>query len=811
MKLNLDGIKKICALGTQLTGIEFKPSHYQMVESRLKIRISQLGLVSLEDYLSHLEKNSAQEKDYLVSLMTTHHTYFFREFNHFEFLIREGLAQVVEQLKAKNEKLLKVWCAASSTGEEAYSLALFLDYHLKQIAPQMDYVVYATDIDPISVQKAQNGVYKNEDINQSPNMYIDNKIVKGTGTANGFSKVKKEIKSKVHFGVLNLFHAADYQPSLQFDLIFCRNVFIYFKQDDVKKISKILMSKLSPFGYLVTGVSESLTRLDLEIKSVATCVYQSKSAQTLKVQKLQPLVETNQTVRILCIDDSPTVTSLLKKVLSVEKNYKVTAVAKDGQEALSLLQTQEFDLVTLDLNMPVLDGVGFLKKYKGSAPVLVISSINREDMSLAQEALRLGAKDYVEKPSLNDIDQSGNQIRSKIKMILAAQSVTSSAKVPQPSLSRPPEHKIQKINQPVLTVSPASFQGKPFKVLILDDSQTVLSLLDKMISSEKKLVVVSKIDDSRKLESEIEKHKPDVITLDIHMPHIDGLQALEIIQNKYQIPTVMISSMNKEDGSLVMKAMGMGAKDFIQKPTLLQFEESRTVTCERLLAAAESSLKKSKATTSNSFLTTQFLQKKLILVGSSTGGTEAIRMFLQKLPPQVPPIVIVQHIPESFSESLASHINDLVPFEVKEAKDGDQLTPNKVFIARGGKQLKITESNTRNLVLKLTDDPPMNRHKPSVDYLFKSAYECSALNSENTVAIMLTGMGADGAAFMKKLHDKGVQTIAQNEETCVVFGMPREAIRLGAVDHVLPLDDIAQKAIQILSSSTENTGRKKSA
>lgn len=810
MKLNLDGVKKICALGTQMTGIEFKPSHYQMVESRLNIRISQLGLSSLEDYLAHLEKNSAQEKDYLVSLMTTHHTYFFREFNHFEFLIREGLAQVVEQLKAKNEKILKVWCAASSTGEEAYSLALFLDYHLKQIAPQLDYVVYATDIDPISVQKAQNGVYKNEDINQSPNMYIDNKIVKGTGTAAGFSKVKKEIKSKVHFGVLNLFHAADYQPNMYFDLIFCRNVFIYFKQDDVKKISKTLMSKLSPFGYLVTGVSESLTRLDLEIKSVATCVYQKKSAQALKVQKLQPLVDTNQTVRILCIDDSPTVTSLLKKVLSVEKTYKVTAVAKDGQEALSLLQTQDFDLITLDLNMPVLDGVGFLRKYKGSAPVLVISSINREDMSLAQEALRLGAKDYVEKPSLSDIDQSGNQIRSKIKMILAAQMATSSVKVSKPTLVSS-DNRIMKVVQPAPAVTASSFQGKPFKVLILDDSQTVLSLLDKMISSEKKLTVVSKIDDSRNLESEIEKHKPDVITLDIHMPHIDGLQALEIIQNKYQIPTVMISSMNKEDGSLVMKAMGMGAKDFIQKPTLLQFEESRTVTCERLLAAAESNYKKSNSTTSNSFLSTQFLQKKLILVGSSTGGTEAIRMFLQKLPPQVPPIVIVQHIPESFSESLASHINDLVPFEVKEAKDGDLLIPNKVFIARGGKQLKIMESSARTLVLKLTDDPPMNRHKPSVDYLFKSAYECPALNSENTVAIMLTGMGADGAAYMKKLHDKGVQTIAQNEETCVVFGMPREAIRLGAVDHILPLDDIAQKAIQILSGAKESHNRKKSA
>ena len=802
MKLNLEGIKKICQMGTLLTGIEFKPTHYQMVESRLNIRLSQLGLKSLEDYITYLDQNGHKEKDYLVSLMTTHHTYFFREFNHFEFLIREGLAQLVEQLKLKNEKTLKVWCAASSTGEEAYSLALFLDYHLKLIAPQIDYVVYATDIDPISVQKAQNGVYKNEDINQSPNMYINNQLVRGTGSAAGFSKLRKEIKAKVQFGVLNLFNASEYKSELKFDLIFCRNVFIYFKQDDVKKISKTLMSKLTSYGYLVTGVSESLTRLELDIKSVATCVYQNKSAPVIAVSTPKQTTDVQSSFNILCIDDSSTVITLMKKVLGAEKNFVVKATAQNGQEALQILEKGKFDLITLDLNMPVMDGVGFLKNYKGTVPVLVISSINREDMSLAQEALRLGAKDYVEKPTLSDLDQSGNQIRSKIKMILAASLIK--PKTTSVTVADRKANSVESFKSPATSVSSkpavlAPVSGQPYKVLILDDSPTVLSLLDKMIGHEKKLKVVSKISDPLQFEKEVEKHKPDVISLDIHMPHLDGLQVLEIIQKKYMIPTVMISSMNKEDGTLVMKAMSMGAKDFIQKPTLLQFEESRAVTCERLLAAAESGFKKSTSTVSSSVLPSALLQKKLILVGASTGGTEALRVFLQKLPPQVPPIVIVQHIPETFSESLANHINDLVPFEVREAKDGDILTPNKVFIARGGKQLKISQSGSSGFMLKLTDDPPLNRHKPSVDYLFKSAYECPALNSDNTVAIMLTGMGADGALYMKKLHDKGVTTLAQNEESCVVFGMPREAIKLGAVDHVLHLNDIAQKAIEVLS------------
>jgi two-component system chemotaxis response regulator CheB len=188
-------------------------------------------------------------------------------------------------------------------------------------------------------------------------------------------------------------------------------------------------------------------------------------------------------------------------------------------------------------------------------------------------------------------------------------------------------------------------------------------------------------------------------------------------------------------------------------------------------------------------------------MGSSTGGTEAIRELLQKLPPQIPPILIVQHIPEFFSASLAKHLNDLFPFTVKEASHNDIIKPNQVLIAPGGMQMSINVRKNEYYV-EIKNDPPVNRHKPSVDYMFKSATD-NKIPAESLLAVILTGMGADGAAEMKRLHQRGVKTIAQNEESCIVFGMPKEAIKLGAVDHVLPLKDIGEKIIQLSIQSTQ--------
>ena len=188
-------------------------------------------------------------------------------------------------------------------------------------------------------------------------------------------------------------------------------------------------------------------------------------------------------------------------------------------------------------------------------------------------------------------------------------------------------------------------------------------------------------------------------------------------------------------------------------------------------------------------------KQSLIVLGSSTGGTEAIREILQSLPNEIPPMLIVQHIPPVFSAAFSARLNDLCPFEVKEAANGDEVKANRVLIAPGGKQMGLKVLKDK-LIVVINDDPPVNRHKPSVDYMFKSVAE---MGSKKVVGVILTGMGADGAREMKNLKDMGIKTIAQDKDSCVVFGMPREAIQLGGIDHVLPLDQIAGKIMDLCS------------
>lgn len=808
MKLNNSGaaesaaaVEKVSKIVSELSGIQLGPKQLSMVENRLQNRMLTLQISDSNEYMEYLKQNFDEESIALVSLMTTHYTYFFREFNHFEFLLNKTLLVHIEAARRRADKTIHIWSAACSSGEEGYSLALFYTFHLAEMAPDLKFKIYGTDIDPESVQKAQNAVYKNEELTQSPAMYIQNQFVKGQGSAEGYSKVKKHIKENCEFSVFNIFECHKYKAEIQFDVIFCRNVFIYFDQNQVKEISSKLIKRLSPVGFLFTGISESLTRLGLDINVLATSVYQHKSASAKPAPVARPEKIVEKPIEVLCVDDSATILSLMKRILTSDKGFIVKATAKNGREALDILKKQTFDAITLDLHMPEVDGIEFLKQFDHKIPVIVVSSVNRDDMSLAQKAISLGASDYVEKPSLDNIAQGGNEICSKVKMV-----TRTFKKVIPVEQSKTVEKKAE-IEKPVRTQVTPSMQVRPVtnkkvKVLIVDDSQTVVHLLSKMISTNPQIDVIAQTTKPLEVEGLIQKFKPDVITMDIHMPDLDGLTLLRIIQAKYHIPTIMISSMNKEDSELVIKALELGAIDFIQKPNMAQVQEMTITTCERILMAANANLSTNsvnfKEMGADNF---RNMNRKIVLIGASTGGTEAIRELLQKLPPQIPPILIVQHIPEFFSASLAKHLNDLFPFTVKEAAHNDIIKPNQVLIAPGGLQMSINVRKNEYYV-EIKNDPPVNRHKPSVDYMFKSASD-NKIPAENLVAVILTGMGGDGAAEMKRLHQRGVRTIAQNEESCIVFGMPKEAIKLGAVDHILPLKDIGEKIIQLSIQSTQ--------
>lgn len=344
--------------------------------------------------------------------------------------------------------------------------------------------------------------------------------------------------------------------------------------------------------------------------------------------------------------------------------------------------------------------------------------------------------------------------------------------------------------------TPASSERKR-RVLIIDDSPTVRNLLTKVLRQSPRLEVVGAAENPLVAIPLITALKPDVLTLDINMPKMDGLTFLERLMATTPMPVVMITSYSREDGDQVLRALELGAVDYLQKPALSALADTAPVMCEKVEAASLARLAASAKPLGSSSRRHQTALKAstIIAIGASTGGTEAIKQVLTPLPADVPPILIVQHIPPIFSRAFAERLGTLTAFAVKEAEDGDPVRPGSCLVAPGGRQMRV-EATPRGLSVRITDEPPVNRHKPSVDVLFTSL---AKLASRNAFGIILTGMGADGAQGLLEMKEAGAHTLAQDEASCTVFGMPKEAIRLGAASEVRPLDQIASVLMQRLA------------
>ena len=347
------------------------------------------------------------------------------------------------------------------------------------------------------------------------------------------------------------------------------------------------------------------------------------------------------------------------------------------------------------------------------------------------------------------------------------------------------------------------------KVLIVDDSAVVRQTLADIISNEPDMEVAATASDPFYAAERIEKELPDVITLDIEMPRMDGLTFLQKIMSQHPIPVVICSSLAGEGSDSAFKAMSYGAVSIITKPKMgtKQFlEESRITIADAIRGAAAANLKKISAShpaiepkvsadvilppVKKSILTET--TDKVILVGASTGGTEALSSFLQALPSNIAGLVIVQHMPENFTRSFAERLDTLCRITVKEAKNGDSVLRGQALIAPGNLHTMLKRSGARYYV-EVKDGPLVTRHRPSVDVLFRSG---AITAGKNAVGVIMTGMGDDGSKGMKEMKDAGAYTIAQDEASCVVFGMPKEAIKLGAVDTILPLNDIAADVVR---------------
>ena len=331
------------------------------------------------------------------------------------------------------------------------------------------------------------------------------------------------------------------------------------------------------------------------------------------------------------------------------------------------------------------------------------------------------------------------------------------------------------------------------KVLIVDDSAVVRSVLSRELAKDPAITVVGTAPDPLVASDKIEALAPDVVTLDIGMPRMDGLTFLRGMMKHRPLPVIIVSALTPKGSKLALEALELGAVDIIQKPGgSMSMPEMAGELILKIKAVAKAKVHGAAAVAPLARPKTHFAVpneavKTLIAIGASTGGTQAIQTILTALPESIPPILIVQHMPEGFTRAFADRLNGLCPFEVKEAAHGDAVVPNRVLVAPGNFHMQLVRLGTR-FTVDISDGPKVQRQRPAAEVLFKSVARVAATMS---IGVILTGMGADGAEGMLDMKKAGARTIAQDEASCVVFGMPKEAIALGGVDQIVPLDRIA--------------------
>jgi len=365
---------------------------------------------------------------------------------------------------------------------------------------------------------------------------------------------------------------------------------------------------------------------------------------------------------------------------------------------------------------------------------------------------------------------------------------------------------------------------KKIKVLIVDDSAVVRNLLTTVLSKDEEIEVIGTAPNPFVARDKIVMFNPDIITLDVEMPRMDGLTFLRKLMTYYPIPVIMVSSLTESGCETTLKALEIGALDFVTKPKTSLRDSINQISqelIEKIKVFSKIKIKKKEITDEEYLKSDKAIEcrgrpmclptlsgehtgspllvattHKIIAIGASTGGTEAIKKVLEQFPTNTPGTIIVQHMPEKFTKSFAERLNSLCGVEVREAQDGDSVIPGRVLIAPGNYHMLLRRDGARYYV-KVKEGPLVSHHRPSVDVMFNSVAEYGAANA---IGVILTGMGADGSAGMLNMKRAGAKTIAQDENSCVVFGMPKEAIKLSAVDKVVSLDQITNTIFSFLQN-----------
>jgi two-component system chemotaxis response regulator CheB len=632
-----------------ITGVQLGEKQASLVYSRLSKHLRSLGGISARQYWDYLASHEAEEIPVLISLLTTHHTFFFREQVHFEFLEKD-LPRLIQAVKDSGRNTLRVWCAACSHGQEGYTIAMFLDYHLKQLGSELNYKITFSDVDQESVRISRNGIYRNDELNRVPLTYRSNHWSRGTGRVAEFSRIKTKISQNCEFKVINLLELDRLAVRERYDVIFVRNVFIYFTSAEIERITKNLLKHMEPHALLFIGVSESLMGLNIAVDHIGKSIYRLRTPEGEKRPEPLPSVrERSSKSWLRAREPAPSL---------AEKRESARSPAP-GRPELRVVTLQS----TLDIGFHVRHIINSLPGFRSAGFEVVASAA--EAVSAVQQR----------NADLLVVESGAARFLSQI---FSTRTI--------PTLIVPAPHG---------PVRPQEFSH--WSHVKVFDQDLKIERDGQRESLARALELLGRLGPGPKLHT------------NTRLPHLDS-----------------------------------------------------------------------------SFV---------IAIGASTGGTEALSRIIADLPSNMPPIVIVQHIPEGFSRAFASRLNQISQLRVKEAADGDTLDVGQVLVAPGDRHMTVTGRPGHYKVHVFAADK-VNGHRPSVDVLFRSV----AANVKGPrLGVILTGMGADGAEGLLEMKKSGAITLGQDASTSVVYGMPKVAQQIGAVTKALPLQQIAGEMIKVLT------------
>jgi two-component system chemotaxis response regulator CheB len=490
-------------------------------------------------------------------------------------------------------------------------------------------------------------------------------------------------------------------------------------------------------------------------------------------------------IQALVVDDSALMRKMISDILNSDPEIEVVDTAHDGKDAVKKVEKYKPDIVTMDVEMPVLNGIEAVKQImqKNPTPVLIVSALTRKGADITMDALQAGAIDFICKPSGSisvNIKTIGKDIVEKVKSVAKARTST---------------HKLKTIQKPV-----KKSLGTNIKTLIVDDSPFFIKTTSDILQKHPDIKIIGTATNGLEAVDKYHELKPDVIIMDIDMPEMNGVEATHKILKENFVPVIVFSNETSNDMKDVKTALELGAVDFIAKPS--QGTSMHSIS-QLLVQKIRDARKKHKI--HKKPVGTQ--SDKILLIGTSTGGPQTLTKLVPNIPGDIEAgILIVQHMPPVFTKSLADRLDKISQVSVKEAKEGDEIKPGLALVAPGDYHMEIEEKNIYGKpkkIIKLNQNDRIHGVRPAVDVTFTSA---ANIYGAGTVAVILTGMGQDGANSMGLIKAKGGYTIAQDEKTSIIFGMPQAAIKLGVVEKILPLDLIPNHAVKMLDYNNRKAG-----